>query len=334
MINKFFSFFLYFFLFFISCNSDLNNDRLVINSGETQGTFYHIKYLNNQGLDLHAEIDSILLLVDNSLSTYNKESLISNINLNKKNTTDSLFRTVFRKAKEIHQNTLGYFDCSVAPIVNAWGFGFSKKEKMDSSKVTSLLKNVGFEKITLLNDTILKPKKMLIDFNSIAQGYTVDLIAEFFNQKEIKDYLIEIGGEIRSKGKNANNKIWTVGVDKPNEQINSNDRFEFILKLEDKSLATSGNYRKFYIENGVKYSHVINPLTGFPAKNRLSSVTVIHDDCMTADAYATAFMVMGLEKSQNFLSNKNDLEVYFVYRNNSGKFESFVTENFKKRVIN
>ena len=233
MINKFFSFFLFFFLFFLSCNSDLNNDRLVINSGETQGTFYHIKYLNNQGLDLHAEIDSILLLVDNSLSTYNKESLISNINLNKRNTTDSLFRTVFRKAKEIHQNTLGYFDCSVAPIVNAWGFGFSKKEKMDSSKVTSLLKNVGFEKITLLNDTILKPKKMLIDFNSIAQGYTVDLIAEFFNQKEIKDYLIEIGGEIRSKGKNANNKIWTVGVDKPNEQINSNDRFEFILKLED-----------------------------------------------------------------------------------------------------
>ena len=166
----------------MSCNSDLNNNRLVINSGETQGTFYHIKYLNNQGLDLHAEIDSILL-VDNSLSTYNKESLISNINLNKKNTTDSLFRTVFRKAKEIHQNTSGFFDCSVAPIVNAWGFGFSKKEKMDSTKVTSLLKNVGFEKITLLNNTILKPKKMLIDFNSIAQGYTVDLIMNFSIKK-------------------------------------------------------------------------------------------------------------------------------------------------------
>ena len=146
--------------------------------------------------------------------------------------------------------------------------------------LNQLLKNIGYNKISLKNDSIFLPAKMLLDFNSIAQGYTVDLIANLFDLKGLNNYLIEIGGEIRAKGLNADNEIWKIGVDKPSEEINAQDRFQFILELNNKSLATSGNYRKFYIEDGVKYSHVINPFSGFPAKNRLLSVTVIHDDCM------------------------------------------------------
>jgi len=326
--------FLILFSLFISCDSVKNNDVLVINSGKTQGTFYHIKYLSDQGENYQEEVDSLLFLVDNSLSTYNKSSLITRINSGEEVVTDSLFRTVFRSAKEVFTSSNGLFDCSIAPLVNAWGFGFSEKQKMDTNRVSNLLKIVGFEKIYLQNDSIIKPKRMLIDFNSIAQGYTVDLIAYLFDQKGIANYLIEVGGEIRSKGINADGNLWRIGVDKPTESIDSKDRFQFILELNNKSLATSGNYRKFYMENGIKYSHVINPKTGFPAKNKLLSVTVVHNDCITADAYATAFMVMGLQISKKFLSQRKDLEVYFIYRNQKGELVNYVTENFKERIVN
>ena len=274
-----------------------------------------------------------MLLVDNSLSTYSKNSLLSNINYNKEFIVDTLIKEVFLKSKEIYFETNGLFDCSVAPLVNAWGFGFSKKEKMDSIKVSQLLNIIGFDKVNLKNDSIIKPNKMLLDFNSIAQGYTVDLVAKMLESKGVNNYLVEIGGEIRSKGKNPSNKLWTIGVDKPIEEIDSQDRFQFILELANKSLATSGNYRKFFIDDGIKYSHIINPKTGFPAKNRLLSVTVIHDNCMHADAYATAFMVMGLKKSKDFISKKQDLEAYFVYSNMDGELESFITDNFEKRIV-
>jgi thiamine biosynthesis lipoprotein len=326
--------FLILFSLFISCDSVKNNDVLVINSGKTQGTFYHIKYLSDQGENYQEEVDSLLFLVDNSLSTYNKSSLITRINSGEEVVTDSLFRTVFRSAKEVFTSSNGLFDCSIAPLVNAWGFGFSEKQKMDTNRVSNLLKIVGFEKIYLQNDSIIKPKRMLIDFNSIAQGYTVDLIAYLFDQKGIANYLIEVGGEIRSKGINADGNLWRIGVDKPTESIDSKDRFQFILELNNKSLATSGNYRKFYMENGINYSHVINPKTGFPAKNKLLSVTVVHNDCITADAYATAFMVMGLQISKKFLSQRKDLEVYFIYRNQKGELVNYVTENFKERIVN
>ena len=328
---KFF-YYLCFFILFISCN-EINDEKLVTNSGETQGTFYYIKYINQSGDDLHSDIDSLLLLVDNSLSTYSKNSLLSNINYNKEFIVDSLIKEVFLKSKEIYLETNGFFDCSVAPLVNAWGFGFSQKEKMDSIKVSQLLNIIGFDKVNLKNDSIIKPNKMLLDFNSIAQGYTVDLVAKMLESKGINNYLVEIGGELRSKGKNPSNKLWTIGVDKPNEKIDPKDRFQFILELNNKSLATSGNYRKFFIDDGIKYSHIINPKTGFPAKNRLLSVTVIHDNCMDADAYATAFMVMGLKKSKDFISKKQDLEAYFVYSNMEGELESFITDNFEKRIV-
>ena len=245
-----------------------------------------------------------------------------------------MLRTVFRAANEVYENTNGAFDCSITPLVNAWGFGFSNKEKMDTARVIELLNLVDFKKIKLSNDTILMNENMMLDFNSLAQGYTVDLIAHMFDGIGLDNYLIEVGGEIKSKGKNPDNNFWTIGVDRPNEIINPKDRFQFILNLFNTSLATSGNYRKFYQENGVKYSHVINPKTGFPSLNKLLSVTVIHESCMKADAYATAFMVMGLKKSKLYLDNNTDLKAYIVYRDTDGELNAFISEDLQKRILN
>jgi len=330
---KVWSFVIFIFLL-ISCESEKSNSILVSDSGQTQGTYYHIKYMIEDGESLKKNIDSLLIVIDNSLSTYNPNSLISRINNGEIIATDSMLRTVFRAANEVYENTNGAFDCSITPLVNAWGFGFSNKEKMDTARVIELLNLVDFKKIKLSNDTILMNKNMMLDFNSLAQGYTVDLIAHMFDSIGLDNYLIEVGGEIKSKGKNPDNNFWTIGVDRPNEIINPKDRFQFILNLFNNSLATSGNYRKFYQENGVKYSHVINPKTGFPSFNKLLSVTVIHESCMKADAYATAFMVMGLKKSKLYLDNNTDLEAYIVYRDTNGELKTFISENLQKRILN
>ena len=289
--------FLSFLLIFFSCSSEKNNKVLVTNTGETQGTFYHIKYLIKDAVNLKPRIENILSSVDSSLSTYVPYSLISKINYRQDNIVDSLFETVFNCAQLVHKQTEGAFDCSIAPLVNAWGFGFEKKQNLDSLKIKKILKNIGFDKIYIKNDSLNIPKNMMIDFNALAQGFTVDLIAKFLDDNSITDYLIEIGGELKSKGSNASDKIWRVGVDKPINEIDLQDRFQFIMKLENKSIATSGNYRKYFEENGKKYSHTISPFNGYPVMNNFLSVSVIHDDCMLADAYATAFMVMGKSKT-------------------------------------
>ena len=196
---------------------------------------------------------------------------------------------------------------------------------VDSVKFRGILQHVGFQKIKLIGDSLVIPKGMVLDFNSIAQGFTVDLIANYLQRENIQNYLIELGGELLSKGKNADGRIWRVGVDKPSENIDHNQRFQFILELEDNALATSGNYRKFYRKDGVKYSHVINPFTGFPANNKLLSATVLYANCMLADAYATAFMVMGLDKTKKFILQNPDIEVYLVYISEYGEWDKGTT---------
>ena len=192
----------------------------------------------------------------------------------------------------------------------------------------------GFDKISLIDDSLILPKGMSLDFNSIAQGYTVDVIAQFLESKGDSNYLIEVGGELLAKGRNADGNIWRVGVDKPSEDIDVNERFQFILDLENKALATSGNYRRFYEQDGVKYSHTINPFSGFPVQNRLLSATVIHKNCMLADAYATAFMVMGIRKSKQFAALHSELEVYLVYTEEDGSWKTFISSAMEKRIIN
>ncbi len=323
-------------IFFFSCSSS-DNTILVTNSGEAQGSYYHIKYMSMLGEDFHSQIDSILLEVDSSLSIYKDYSVISKLNNREIVTADTLFSEVFLAAKKVYTQTEGNFDCSVKPIVNAWGFykdKFGDSIVIDSAKFRKILPYVGFDKISLIADTLVMPKGMSLDFNSIAQGFTVDVIARFFENKNIKNYLIEVGGELLAKGKNADGNIWRVGVDKPSEDIDVKERFQFILDLENKALATSGNYRKFYEQDGVKYAHTINPFTGFPAQNRLLSVTVIHDNCMLADAYATAFMVMGVKKTKQFVASNPEIEIYLVYTGNDGDWKTFISPSMQKRIIN
>jgi len=323
-------------LILLSCSSD-DNLILVKNSGTAQGSFYHIQYLSDGGVNYKSQIDSIFREIDSSLSIYKQYSIISKLNNGQDLKTDLLFNEVFLAAEKVYLESEGNFDCSVAPLVDAWGFYQDKLGDsivIDSTDFYNILPFIGFDKIKLIDDSLILPKGMKLDFNAIAQGYTVDVIAHFLQAKEDSNYLIEVGGEILAKGKNADGNIWRVGVDKPSEDIDKNERFQFILDLKNKALATSGNYRRFYEKNGVRYSHTINPFTGFPAENRLLSVTVIHESCMLADAYATAFMVMGVKKSKQFLKTHPEIEIYLVYTNKNGEWNTFISSDFQRRIIN
>tara|TARA_B100001175_G_C19489396_1_gene631749 strand:- start:35 stop:1036 length:1002 start_codon:yes stop_codon:yes gene_type:complete len=320
-----------------SC-SQVDRKILVNNHGRAQGSYYHIKYLSNNGLDYKSQIDSIFIEIDSSLSIYQKYSTISRLNERHDYLTDTLFNQVFKLAKKVFIESQGRFDCSIGTIVDAWGF-YNDRIDIDSIIIDSIyiqkqLSFVGFDKIKLVNDSLIMPKGMKLDFNALAQGFTVDLIGQYLDSRGIHNYLIEVGGELIAKGMNINNISWRVGVEKPTNTVDVNRRYQYILDLDDKSLATSGNYRKFYKKNGVKYSHTINPINGFPVQNRLLSVTVIHDQCILADAYATAFMVMGVKETKKFLKINSEIEAYLVYTNNQDEWVTYITPNFKNRIVN
>ena len=318
---------------FSNCNRDKQNTVLI--SGEAQGTTYHITYVTGTETSYQKEVDSIFRVIDLSMSTYLPSSLISRINQHDTSImVDQHFIKVFNKARDVSVKTSGSFDITVGPLINAWGFGFSKKENVDSSMIDSLLLNVGYSLVQLVNNKLIKKKPgVMLDFNAIAQGYTVDVLAAFLEQKNIRDYLIELGGEVKAKGKKINNQNWTVGIDQPNETAVEGRPLKATVQLKNQALATSGNYRKYYIENGNKYSHIIDPQTGYPAKNNLLSASVIAPDCMTADAYATAFMVMGLQKSKQFLQQHPELqlEVFFIY-DEEGKWKTFTSKKIKEQL--
>jgi FAD:protein FMN transferase len=321
------------FLLLISCNREIINTIKI--SGAAQGTSYNIIYLAGQHANYRQAIDSILKRIDFSLSTYQTGSIISKLNRNDSVViVDEYFSDVFNKSIEVSEKTKGSFDVTVAPIVNAYGFGFTKREKVDQNLIDSLLKYIGYKKVRLVEKKLIKDiPQVKLDFNAIAQGYTVDVLASFLEGKGVKNYMVEVGGELRTKGKKLNDSSWTVGIEQPDETNADGTLLKAVITIKDKSLATSGNYKKFYIEDGKKYAHIIDPFTGYPAKNNLLSTTVIADDCMTADAYATAFMVMGLEKSKQFLTVNKDLnlEVFFIYDDN-GVSKTYTSEKFKENV--
>ncbi|MCW2118379.1 FAD:protein FMN transferase [Flavobacterium sp. 7A] len=310
------------------------NKKIIKLEGNSQGTTYHITYLCENGIDYKKEIDSLLATIDGSMSTWIPTSIISRINNNEKNVVvDDYFKTVFNKSKEVSQKTDGNFDITVGPLVNSLGFGPSTKKTLNTSQIDSLLELVDYKLVFLKGNKIIKEKPAIkIDFNAIAQGYSVDIIANFLEEKGINNYLVELGGELRAKGKKENDE-WKVGIDQPTEEESEGRQLEAIINLNNKALATSGNYRKFYIEGNQKLSHIINPKTGYPAKHNLLSTTVIADDGITADAYATAFMVMGLQKSIAFLEKNKSLklEVYFIY-DEKGKWKTYASESLKKQI--
>lgn len=297
-------------------------------SGEAQGTTWHISYISENPGKHKPAIDSILKDLDLSLSTWVKTSIISRVNRNEKDVLiDPYFRDVFLKSIEVSEKTNGLFDITVGPLVNAWGFGPVNKSERDSLPIDSLRTFVGYEMLKLENGRIIKDRDQIqVDFNAIAQGYSVDVLAAYLDKHHINDYLVELGGEVIAKGTKNKNK-WTVGIDKPDEVQGAERKLQAIVELKDRALATSGNYRKFYEVDGVKYAHIIDPRTGYPAKQNILSATVLADDAMSADAYATSFMIMGLDRAKEFLqANKElNLDVFFVYTEN-GKWKTYQSE--------
>jgi len=300
--------------------------------GFAQGTTYHITYLDEQERFFKKEIDSILHDFDLSVSTYNPNSIISKINANQKNVKlDPYFITCFKKAKEVWKNSDGAFDPTVYPLVNAWGFGPGKKQKIEPQRIDSILKFVGFNLIQLKGTKIVKKdSRVALDFNAFAQGYSVDVISEYLNSKGITSYVVEIGGEVYVKGKMNDGTNWVVGIEKPIDNKSSGNPFVTNIKLDGLAIATSGNYRKFTIENGVKYAHHIDPKTGYPTKNNLLSVSIISKQCITSDAYATGVLVMGLEKAKLFLEKHKELEALLIYSDENGEYQFYETPNLKE----
>jgi FAD:protein FMN transferase len=304
--------------------------------GFIQGTTYHITYEYKKKDDLKPDIEKILHDFDMSLSSYVPNSIISRINRNDSTVeADDWFIEVFKKSEELNRITDGAFDITVGPIINAMGFGPTAGKDIDSSMIESLRQFVGMQKVRLAGRKVVKQNtSVFLDVNALAQGYSVDVVSRFLDSKNIRNYLVEIGGELRARGVNAKSEDWHVGIDRPAEgNMEEGQSIQAILKIKTKSVATSGNYRKFHVVKGIKYAHIINPKTGYPALSNLLSTTVVADDCITADGYATALMVLGLEKSIKFLSVHKELAAMLIYSDENGNYEIYTTDNMKYQIV-
>lgn len=327
--------YLFVLIIFISSCTIKHNSTPVKLLGEAQGTYYSIIYFDSQQRDFQSEIDSILTAFDNSVSLWIPESILSRINNNNPDVIlDNYFIENFNLAKKVAKETDGAFDFTIGPLVKAWGFGYDNHRQIDSTGVDSLLKIVGYMNVDIVDNKISKRNKnTTFDFNAIAQGYSVDVIGEFLESKHINNFLVDIGGEVKAKGKKEDNIPWKVGIERPAESPDNARDLTAIIKLEDKSVATSGNYRKFFEEDGIRYSHTINPKTGYPTRHNLLSASIVAKNTALADAYATACMVMGLEKSISFIEEKNDLEAFFIYSDKNGHFNVYATTGFRHLII-
>ena len=280
-------------------------------SGFVFGTVYKIAYQHDA--DLKPEIEAELKRFDQSLSPFNDSSVISRINRNEELVTDSFFQTCFNRSMEISRETKGAFDITIAPLANAWGFGFKKGAFPDSLMIDSLLQITGYEKVKLENGKVVKQDPhIMLSCSAVAKGYSVDVIARLLDRKGIKNYMVDIGGEVVVKGKNATGDLWRIGINKPyDDSLAVKQDIQVVLNLTDLGMATSGNYRNYYYKDGKKYAHTIDPRTGYPVQHSILSSTVIAEDCMTADALATSFMVMGLEEAEKFCKANPMIDAYF-----------------------
>lgn len=297
------------------------------------GTVYHMTYQCDSSLQ--KEIFSELQKVDCSLSPFNKGSVITKVNNNDSVVLDSMFVDVFQLAKEISQNTDGAFDITVAPLVNAWGFGFQNTDSISKSAIDSMLQFVGFDKIWIENGQIRKKDpRTILDCSAIAKGYGTDVVARYLERKGIQNYMVEIGGEIVVKGVSPSKKRWKIGVNKPtDDSTNMNNEIQTILNISNIAMATSGNYRNFYYKDGKKYAHTIDPKTGYPVQHSILSSTVLANNCATADAYATAFMVLGLEKAKHILAQHPEIQAYFIYADEQGNNRAYFTPDLEKMIL-
>ncbi len=316
--------------FLISCKKD---PKLHLNysSGEAFGTSFSVQFIDEEEFDFSSSYDSIVSVINTSMSTYSKDSDISRINRGDTAIViDTHFKKVFTASKKIYKETEGAFDPTIGVLVNAWDFGPEGKiVALDSLKIDSLLISVGLDKVILKEGNIVKTDpRTFIDFNALAKGYAVDVFAEFLESKGFKNYLVEIGGEIRGKGSNiTKQKPWRIGVEDPN--FDGSQSYSKIISLHNAAMATSGGYRKYKVdENGERYIHILDAKTGYPLKSNLLAVSVIAPTCMEADAYATALMSMGLERSKEFLKTHPELKVFFIYENDKKQLQTLTVNGF------
>jgi thiamine biosynthesis lipoprotein len=319
-------------IIFPSCKPEA---KKMMFTGETQGTYYAITYFDARGRDFQPVVDSLLRAFDLSVSMWVPESVISRINKGDPTALpDEWFKDIYLKALTVSEKTGGSFDFTIGPLVNAWGFGFKNKILLDSAKVDSLKGLVDYRTVRLEEGRIVKEKPDIqFDFNAIAQGYAVDLLGEFLQNRGIEDFLVDIGGEVLGKGAKPDGSAWIVGIENPAADSLSERSINTMVRLSNMAVSTSGSYRKYRIENGQRYSHTIDPFTGYPVKHNLLSVTVLADNCAIADAYATSFMVMGFEKAKDFIARNPGLEAFFIVATGEETYDTYATEGFEKIIV-
>lgn len=295
------------------------------------GTVYNVTYQHDT--NLKDDIEAALRQFDGSLSPFNDTSTITRINRNEDIVPDTFFTNVFRRSMEISRETDGAFDITVAPLANAWGFGFKKGAFPDSAMIDSLLQFTGYNRVSLSSEgkVVKQDKRIMLSCSAVAKGYAVDVVAQLLEKKGIHNFMVDIGGEVVVRGKNPQDELWRIGINKPvDDSLALNQELQTVLYISDVGIATSGNYRNFYYKDGKKYAHTIDPRTGYPVQHNILSSTVIARDCMTADAYATAFMVMGLDEASRFVEARPELDAYFIYTDENGKLNTYFTKGMER----
>jgi len=313
----------------------LNNGKEVTyqhDSGFVFGTTYNITY---ESADNHkTDIEAVLKEVDNSLSPFNDSSIISAVNRNEDIDVNDMFIDVYNLASSVSKTTQGAFDITVAPLVNAWGFGFKSGSAPTAKQIDSLMQITGFNKTKLVGKRITKTDpRIMLDCSAIAKGYGVDMVAKYLEKQGIENFMVEIGGEVVVKGHNDSGEAWKIGVTKPtDDSLAVNQELQTILTLTNTAMATSGNYRNFYYKGGRKYAHTIDPHTGYPVQHNILSATVIAYSCAKADAFATAFMVLGLDKAKDILAKEKGIKAYFIYTDAKGNNAVWMSPELKDYI--
>ena len=295
------------------------------------GTTYSIVYQHDS--DLHPDILARMQQVDSALSMFNPQSVISLVNANQSVAVNDMFRDVFRLAQQVSEDTQGAFDITVAPLVNAWGFGFKHGDMPTARDVDSLRAFIGYQKVALRGRQIVKSDpRVMLDCSAIAKGYATDAVARLLDERGVQNYMVEIGGEIVTRGISPQRIPWKIGVTKPTtDTLAVSNELQTVLNITDKAMATSGNYRNYYYKGGRRYAHTIDPHTGYPVQHTILSATVLCDRCALADAYATSFMVMGFQQAQQVLKRHPELMAYLIY-DDHGQDKVWYSPSLKDKI--
>ena len=317
-------------LLLISCKEQPKKTNY---SGITQGSYFSITYYDEGGRTFESEFDSIFDTVENSVSLWDENSIIRKVNRNEDVVVDKVFRDNFEWAKKASEFSDGAFDATIGPLVAAWGFHYKKEMEMTPAMVDSIRQLVDFKKIEIIDNKIVKAKpNMTLDFNAVAQGYTADLIGTFLEEKGVTNYLVDVGGEIMARGGKPNGENWIIGIEKPSENYDSERNVQLKITLKDKGIVTSGNYRKYIEKDGVRYSHSIDPKTGYPVPQNLLSATVIADNATWADCLASICMIVGKDKALQMLEDNADIEGYLIFVDEDGTIKTTSTSGFKEYI--